>query len=181
MESWHSVMERVVRDRRRALVGYAYLLTGSMADAEEVAQEAIVKAFVRGRSKTTVDSAESYVKRAIANEVISRARRANVANAKKATIALPEASESHDGWVGAHADLHSALAGLSPQERACIVLKYFEDMTTPQISVALKLAEGTVKRYVFNASGKLRVRLGSDAVDAAPRETARVALGNGGK
>jgi DNA-directed RNA polymerase specialized sigma24 family protein len=37
------------------------------------------------------------------------------------------------------------------------VLRYFEGMTIPEIAGALRLAEGTVKRYLFNAADSPRL------------------------
>ena len=51
-------------------------------------------------------------------------------------------------------------ASLGPQERACVVLRYYADRTVPEIAAELHLAEGTVKRYLSNALHRLRARLG---------------------
>ena len=56
-------------------------------------------------------------------------------------------------------DVRFALRELSPRERACIVLRYFDDLTVPQIAAQLGLADGTVKRYLADASGKLATQL----------------------
>ena len=66
-------------------------------------------------------------------------------------------------------DVRAALAALPPQERACVVLRFYDDLTVPQIAAQLRLAEGTVKRYLSDASGKLTRTLGED-VDAPDRD-----------
>ncbi len=180
MTSWAEVMERIVRERRHALVGYAFLVSGSMSEAEEIAQDAIVKTFARGRAKREVETAEAYIKRAIVNETINRARHRKVAAARSAALAAAESEPGHETWVGVHADIHKALAGLSAQERACVVMRYFEDMTVAQIADELRLSAGTVKRYLHNAAEKLRDTLGSTMADPEPRELIRVAVKDGG-
>ena len=181
MPNWAHVMETVVRDRRQALVGYAYLVTGSLSEAEDVAQEAIVKTFARGRSRTTVEQAEAYIKRTIVNEAINRARHRKVVESKNAALASPLSAPGHDSWVGSRADIAEALGALSAQERACVVLRYFDDLTVSQVAVALKLGDGTVKRYLFNAAQKLRLALGSEVVDGVRPEPVRVAVMSGGR
>jgi len=57
------------------------------------------------------------------------------------------------------------LSTLAPQERAVVVLKYVDDLTVAQIGATLKLADGTVKRYLSNAASKLRGLIEDDAVD----------------
>ena len=180
MQSWSEVMEVVVRERRAALVGYAYLITGSLSEAEDITQEAIVRTFVRGQSRTDLDYAEAYIRKTIVNEAINRTRHRRLALSRRTQVARPESAPGHDGWVAEHADIAEALAALTTQERACVVLRYFEDMTVPQIAGALHLAEGTVKRYLFNAADKLRSFLDDEAIDD-PGELASVSLTYGGR
>lgn len=176
MSSWTQVMETVVRERRPALVGYAYLMTGSRTEAEDLVQEAIVRTFARGRAKNSVQQAEAYIKRAIANESINRARHRLVVEQRNPVMATPYAAPGHDSAVSAKADLEAALEALSPRERAVTVLKYVDDLTISSIAAVLKLSEGTVKRYLANAAVKLRERLGDDAVDTTERDTVPVTL-----
>ena len=63
-------------------------------------------------------------------------------------------------------DVRAALAALPPQERTCVVLRFYDDLTVPQIAAQMRLADGTVKRYLADASGKLAQMLGDD-VDAS--------------
>ncbi len=165
MAAWTSVMDEVVRTKRPALVGYAYLLTGSRSEAEDIVHDAIVRTFARGRAKKDVRSAEAYIERAIANEVINRAKHRKAVEQKKLTIARPESHPGHADAVAGYADLEQALSVLSARERTVVVLRFVEDLTIPAIGGLIGLQEGTVKRYLSNASQKLRDRLGDDAVE----------------
>lgn len=49
-----------------------------------------------------------------------------------------------------------AVARLSPQQRACVFLTYWEDMTPLQIGEYLSVAEGTVKHHLARARRHLR-------------------------
>ena len=115
MSTWAKVMESVVRERRPALVGYAYLMTGSRLEAEDLVQDAIVRTFARGRAKNSVMQAEAYIKRAIANEAINRARHRMVVEQRKPLVATPYAQPGHESMVSAQADLEAALRGAEPQ------------------------------------------------------------------
>jgi len=156
-------MEQVVRERRPALVGYAYLVCGSRSEAEDITQEAIVRTFARGRAKTSVSLAESYIRRAIVNETIDRSRRRKVADSRRTLVAVPDAVPGHASTVAGQAHLEYLLSTLSAQERAVVVLKYVDDLTVAQIGASLKLADGTVKRYLANAANKLRGVITDDA------------------
>lgn len=53
------------------------------------------------------------------------------------------------------ADLRSALAMLSPRQRACVVLHYYEDLSVAQVAEVLGCAPGAVKRYLSDARARL--------------------------
>jgi RNA polymerase sigma factor (sigma-70 family) len=163
MAQWAEVMEKVVRERRPALVGYAYLVCGSRSEAEDITQDAIVRTFARGRAKTSVATAEGYIRRAIVNESIDRARRRKVADSRRTVVAMPDAVAGHAGAVASEAYVEELLATLTAQERAVVILKHIDDLTVAQIGATLKIADGTVKRYLFNASQKLRGLIEDDA------------------
>ena len=57
-------------------------------------------------------------------------------------------------------DAQRALALLAPRERACVVLRFYEDMTVPQIASELSLSLGSVKRYLHDAVARLEQHLG---------------------
>ncbi len=51
------------------------------------------------------------------------------------------------------------LDDLSPRQRACVVLRYYQDLPIAQVASALGVAEGTVKRYLSEAMTRLAARL----------------------
>ena len=69
----------------------------------------------------------------------------------------------------------TALNGLSPRQRACVVLRYYEDLPVAQVAAVLGVAEGAVKRYLSEAMARLAARLspaesrgpGRDQADAS--------------
>ena len=78
------------------------------------------------------------------------------------------------GAVEAGSDVADALATLPPRVRACVVLRFFDDLTVHQIGHSLGIAEGTVKRYLSDAMGQLQLALGplEDAADVTVNEDA---------
>lgn len=158
MATWPAVLDELVRTRRSALVGYAALLTGDVAAAEDVVHDAIVKAFSRGRQFSHVNKADAYVRRAIVSVFIDRSRREQRFREAAPLLAGDGALPAAEGSV----DLDRALAGLSPQLRAAIVLRFFDDLTVPQIASSMGVAEGTVKRYLHDAQGVLTAIYGDE-------------------
>ena len=56
----------------------------------------------------------------------------------------------------------TTLPGPTPQVRACVVLRYYDDLTVAQVADRLHLAIGTVKRYLHDGGAALRDALGAD-------------------
>ncbi|MGC4175550.1 RNA polymerase sigma factor [Demequina sp.] len=160
MAEWQDTMERLVRDRERALLSYAFLVCGDASKAQDLVQDALVRTFSRERKGLTVVTAEGYVRRSITSVYIDEYRRAQRWQRVQHLFREEEPSRDPVHAVEAGSDVHAALATLSPRERACVVLRYFDDLTVPQIARHLGLAEGTVKRYLADAMGRLQLALG---------------------
>lgn len=177
MARWEPVLDELVRDRGRALVGYAFLLCGDTAQAEDLVQDALVKTFAGRLSVDAVRSPESYVKRAILTIYLDGFRRRK----HWATIRHLAATPDDDGdaqtevLVTNRMHVFQALRTLAPRERACVVLRFYEDMTLRQIADHLSLSQGTVKRYLFDAVRSLEQVLGPvDHDDSEELETTPV-------
>jgi RNA polymerase sigma factor (sigma-70 family) len=159
---WQGFYDELATTRYSAVLAYAMALTGQRATAEDLVQEALVKVFSSPRRLASAAHAESYVRRTIATLYVDDARRA----------ALLDRTARRMGW-GAEPladaprepadELEAALARLSPQVRTCVVLRFYEDLTAPQIAERLGIATGTVKRYLHEASAELRQELNVDA------------------
>ncbi len=157
--SWQPVVEELIERRGARLVAYAAMLTAHDHDAEDLFQDALVKCFSRRRSIDAVGDAEGYVRRAMQTLVIDRARARGVRQRAsiKAFARDPAVAD-----VDAGIDLRRALRELAPRERVCVVMKYFDDMTIAQIARELGLADGTVKRYLSDATKALAPHVGAD-------------------
>jgi RNA polymerase sigma-70 factor (ECF subfamily) len=57
---------------------------------------------------------------------------------------------------GSSPEVVDAVVRLSPQQRACVYLTYWEDLTPPMVAERLGIGEGTVKRYLARARANLR-------------------------
>ncbi|WP_421742792.1 RNA polymerase sigma factor [Cellulomonas sp.] len=171
MPAWHEVLEQVLRDRRSALVGYAALFTLDRRDAEDLVHDAIVRTFARPRALTDVHTAEGYVRSVIRSMFIDSARRRASWRGKVHLLADTGVAPSPENATAAVLDVRAAFAGLAPRERAVAVLRFFDDLTVPEIAHELDLSVGAVKRYLSDATGKLRSALGPDALPDDPELT----------
>lgn len=162
MSAWRDVLEQLVKERGRALFGYAYVLTGDRHEADDLLQDALVRAFKSGRNVRSIDAAHAYVKKAIASAFVDRGRRA-AARPRYAEAGIDDLLSGSTAPVVDHAlasdaafDLQAAVLTLAPRERACVVLRYMEDLRVDEIAAVLGVAPGTVKRYLHEAIQRLR-------------------------
>lgn len=197
---WHEDLETLAAQRGSVLVGYAYTLCGDIRQAEDLVQEALVKYCSRlvrpgGRRGATasgmrtvpldgqqhrpqrqaVEFAEAYVRRMVLNLYLDGWRRRKKWADIEPRVATDDRVKFPDSGITARADVVLALARLSPRQRACVVLRYFEDMTIEQVAETLGNAPGTVKRHLHDAMRVLRDVL-EPAGSAAGSATAEGAL-----
>ena len=156
---WELVVHRLVAERGDALTRYAYFVSGSQEDAADLVQDALVKAFGRLRNGFTVASAEAYVRRTILNGFIDDGRRTTrwrrIAHLEVAPTELDSPAVETDARI----DLHGELRKLTPRERACLVLRYYDDLKVDDIAASLGLSSGAVKRYLSDGLSKMAVAL----------------------
>jgi len=165
--AWNDLFAEVARTRYSSLVAYGVLLTADRAAAQDLVQDAFVKVFSRVRPLPNAAAADQYIRRAMYTLYLDERRRVATARDARAAVAQPAGVPGPADAVAAGTDVRAALARLSPQERTCVVLRYFDDLTVPRIAAALDLAEGTVKRYLSDAHTKL-------GADLAPGRRERI-------
>lgn len=156
----------LARERGEALTRYAYLLTGDVAAAQDLVQDALTKVLVRARAGTEVEALEAYVRKAIAMLFVDGHRRRRAWRSRQHLVVDRDLVQGPDVGGADSIDLRAALATLGRQERAAVVLRYYEDLTVAEVADRMGLAEGTVKRYLHNAVRRLEERVGPVAGNA---------------
>ena len=166
MSDWERVLDDLVRVRGRALVRHAYLLTGDVTAAEDLVQDAIIATFARRARVRTPAAAEAYVRRAILTTYVDGYRRQRRWRDVQHLVLRTEQALGHEGVVGDRADVVAALRTLAPRVRACVVLRFYDDMTVAEIAEQLGLSDGAVKRYLSDGMKALAALLGPIASDS---------------
>jgi RNA polymerase sigma-70 factor (sigma-E family) len=141
-----------------------YWLTGDWGQAEELAQEALVRTWWRWPVVRRLDRPGDYARRVLVNRHRSLRRRALV-EARHAARMRVEVVAPFDGHEDA-AVLAAALRRLSPRQRAVVVLRYYEDLTEQETARVLGVSVGTVKSQHRDALTRLRSLLPSLATVA---------------
>jgi RNA polymerase sigma-70 factor (sigma-E family) len=175
------VMERSRAERDRVISGLfdchyapmcrlAYVILGDAALAEEIVMEALVRTFSGWGRIRDVGRADIYLRRAVVNLCRSKIRRraiearVNAASYRRTERAAPEWDpERHETarivW--------EAVKGLPERQRACVVLRYYEDLPEAHIADVLGCSIGTVKSQLSKARTKLEKSLGAMLPDGA--------------
>lgn len=160
MAAWEQSLDALVRSRGTVLVGYAYLLCGDRREAEDLVQDALVKTYSRGRVATQPTNVEGYVRRAILTTYLDGFRRRKRWAAMRHLVEPAESTPGPEQATGDRMDIRAALEALAPRERACVVLRFYEDMTVARIADELSLSEGAVKRYLSDGVHRIQALLG---------------------
>jgi RNA polymerase sigma-70 factor (ECF subfamily) len=148
---------------RPDLYRYCRHLTRSPWDAEDLAQDALSRAFVTlGQMGHSPPNARAWLFRVASNLWIDRTRR----RGREEALA-PDAGEpgTGDDPRSAREAAGTLLGQLSPQERAAVVLKDVFDFSLEEAADALATTVGAVKAALHRARGKL-VEPPADAPDA---------------
>jgi RNA polymerase sigma-70 factor (ECF subfamily) len=164
--SWERELEGFVRQRGDALVGYAYLLAGDLAAAQDLVQEGLVRTWTRRRGGGDVEWLEAYVRRCILHAFVDGRRRAHRWRDVQHLVAAPERSGDPQAGADDRDAVLAALAHLTTRQRACVVLRFYEDLTVREVADRLDVSEGTVKRYLHDANQALAPLLGPAALAA---------------
>lgn len=167
MERWEQTLADLVAERGTALKRRAFLLCGDDTQADDLVQEALVRAFTRPLRVMRPGGAEAYVRTIMFNLFLDGTRRQSrwrrVAPLLRPADAVPDPAE----LVSARDAVFSALRSLSPRQRACMVLRYYEDLSVAGIAGALGLGQGTVKRYLSEGTALMAGYLSAREAEGA--------------
>lgn len=153
-----------VSARWPALVRTAYLLTGDPYLAEDLAQIALTKVYTSWRRVSTADNIDAYVRRVMVNANAGRFRKRRVSEHLSAAPPDGAGHEPH-AQLAQRSVLMTELARLPTQQRAVVVLRFWEDMSEKQVASILGCSVGTVKSQAARALARLRASPALDAIE----------------
>lgn len=148
-----------------ALLRFAYVVTGSQAEAEDAVQAALERALPRWERIAQAEDPDAYVRRMVVNAHVSLWRRAARHESPVALVVLTDGPDPAEQVTTAEAVRH-VCAGLPRRQRAAVALRFFEDRDYPEIAAVLGCSEATARSYVHRALQALRRELGEEEPDA---------------
>jgi RNA polymerase sigma-70 factor (ECF subfamily) len=158
--------ERIVETYQGIAFRVAYLVCGDAAEAEDAAQDGLMKAFRALPRFRPGAPLRPWLLQIVANEARNRRRSAG----RRATLALRAAAETRPGdaapspeaaVLGAeqHDELIAAVNGLREEERLVVACRYFLELSETETAAALDLRPGTVKSRLSRALDHLRTTM----------------------
>jgi len=141
----------------RPLRRLGFLLTGDWTEAEDIAQEAMVRTYRAWESIRDRERPGAYARSVLVNRRRSLLRRWVVAQKHAETL---RAEEYHPDFGEEGMVLWDAIGSLPRRQRAALILRFYEDLPEAEIAQILDAPVGTVKSLVHRGLGKLRERLG---------------------
>jgi RNA polymerase sigma-70 factor (ECF subfamily) len=136
----------------RRLVGQMFVLSGDLAGAEDIVQEAFVRALAQGKTFRRVDNPEAWLARVAINLQRSRWRRMKrYAGLQPRLVERPLPG----GFSAETRDLMDVLAGLPNGQREVVVLHHLADLPVHEVAATLGIPAGTVKSRLSRARAAL--------------------------
>ncbi len=171
-----SAFEDLVRQYDRAVLRLAVHITGSQEDAQDIYQEAFLRAYINLGSFRFECSFYTWMYRIVTNLCLDHLRKKH-SRLRDLTVAVSPDGEE-EALVGRIPDrsaasnpersllgrevretIMRALKRLSPRERVVFELKHYHGMRLRTVAGILHTTEGTIKNTLFRATHKLRVEL----------------------
>lgn len=150
--------EEYVRTRREVLLRSARRLVHDPLDAQDLLQTALARMYLHWEGIADKQLADAYLRRVLINTRTEwwRARKLQ----ELSTDQLPDVSiqDSTEQYAD-RALLMDAIKVLSPQQRAVVVLRHWEELSTRETAAALGMSVGTVKSTLHRALARLRVEM----------------------
>ena len=166
-----SAFSELVATRSPALHRTAYLIVGDHELADDLLQEALVKAYVAWPRLRDVTKAEGYVRRTMVTTAISWRRRRSFH--ERPLELVPEVEDADPAErLASHEDVWGQVCGLPPRQRAVLVLRYYEDLSYAATAEVLGCSVGTVASQVSDALSTLRQRVGPKSAALLPDDEA---------
>ena len=141
-------------EAHRVCLRIAYRYANNPSEAEDIAQDALLRAWRRRSTLRDADRRKQWLATIVRNEAFRQ--HARVRPDPTSTIELEGVEDERVVAAVEQADLRAALKRLNDRDRMLLEMRYREDLTQAAIADRLGIPEGTVKVRLHRARNKLR-------------------------
>jgi RNA polymerase sigma-70 factor (sigma-E family) len=147
-----------VTHHANALCRTAYLLCGDWRRAEDATQEALIRLYRAWGRIQRKGGVGAYARKVVVSTTLDALRRKSSQEVVGGEAYFTAEADPADpfGVVENRLVITRALAELPPRQRACVVLRYFDELSVEETAAALNCRPGTVKSQTMRALDKLR-------------------------
>lgn len=156
------------------VVALGQRMLGSKAAGEDLAAEALARAFARWRSVRRHPAPDAWVLRTATNLAIDQLRRKRPRTAETPI-------DSPEDAVAIRLALADAMARLSNRQRTVVTLRYLADLSERDVAAALSISPGTVKSTLSRGLANLRTDLGNGDFPVAAGDDERATTAEHGE
>lgn len=142
--------EWVYRHGFTSVARTVFLIVGSRAVAEEIAQDAFLKLLQKWSSVADYERPEAW-----ARKVAVRMAVRHVGRERSRPLRERRAQPNPTDTPIPDPDVARAVAALAPMQRAAVALFYWEDRPVLEIARILQVSESTVKQHLYRARARL--------------------------
>jgi len=169
VESTQHTFDEFSREQLPGLVRFAAVLTGDRDLAQDLVQDALVRAHRHWSRVASADRPDLYLRRMVVNGHLSWRKRWYQRSVRPtADYAGTEPASGDPAAAVADRDqLDGLLRKLTPAQQAAIVLRFYEDRDDTEIAEAMGCAAGTVRSHISRGLAALRLRLESDLTEVS--------------
>jgi RNA polymerase sigma-70 factor (sigma-E family) len=153
--------EELYRLHARDARHLAYLLTGSRETADDLTQDAFIRAYGRLAHLRREDAFAPYLQRTVVNLARMQFRRRAVER-RYLLRHQAEQTATDDRDANGTEDLRLALARLPYRQRAAVVLRFYLDLPDEETAEILGCTAGTVRSLISRGVAALRETLGGE-------------------
>ena len=164
---WRSYLDSLVSVRPE-LYQYCLKLTGNIWDAEDLAQEALLRVFsLLGKTDARIQNPKAYLVKTASNVWIDKVRRLAKERAilELSTIDASVNRDTTSDSIDAKTAAGQLLQSLHPQERAAVVLKDILDLSLKETAEILNTSVGAIKSALHRGRSRLTDRLEPAGLD----------------
>jgi RNA polymerase sigma-70 factor (sigma-E family) len=141
---------------RARLRNTAYLLCGDWSRASDYVQEGLIRVYVAWPRLVRRGGELAYARKAVVSAFLDASRKRSSTERPEAEHRERSSGEDVATAVADRAALMAALARLPERQRACVVLRYFEELDVRETAAAMRCSEGTVKSQTSRALTALK-------------------------
>lgn len=150
------------RSARLPLLRFAVVLTDDPDLAQDLVHDVLLRAQQQWPRISGVEHPHAYVRRMLANEVVTWKRKWGRVEPHPDEV-LEQPAPDHAETVERRDALLREIARLPIKQRAAVVMRYLEDMTDDEIAAALECSAATVRVHIHRALRRLRIDIAPSA------------------